>query len=191
MGGMAVALDTTAGERERQSLEPLLMTPARPRSRSRSASGSPWRRSPLLVVCSRWRGFYLTLAFAPLPPVGVPFLFGEREVGRFLVVLLPVVLMPALLLYVAAAAERQGSAGQHVVLMFVVGFAGGRLFLQRREPPWLAVPVVGQYALLTLALRGEALPWRVGCRTSALAIALVSLAGVRQLLSRESILCGS
>ena len=30
MGGMAVALDTTAGERERQSLEPLLMTPARP-----------------------------------------------------------------------------------------------------------------------------------------------------------------
>ncbi len=30
MGGMAVSLDTTAGERERQSLEPLLMTPARP-----------------------------------------------------------------------------------------------------------------------------------------------------------------
>src|SRR5207248_10180711 len=30
MGGMAVALDTTAGERERQSLEPLLTTPARP-----------------------------------------------------------------------------------------------------------------------------------------------------------------
>ena len=30
MGGMAVALDTTAGERERQSLEPLLMTPVAP-----------------------------------------------------------------------------------------------------------------------------------------------------------------
>ena len=30
MGGMAVALDTTAGERERASLEPLLMTPATP-----------------------------------------------------------------------------------------------------------------------------------------------------------------
>ncbi|MCL4761213.1 MAG: ABC transporter permease subunit, partial [Burkholderiales bacterium] len=30
MGGMAVALDATAGERERQSLEPLLTTPATP-----------------------------------------------------------------------------------------------------------------------------------------------------------------
>ena len=49
-------------------------------------------------------GFYLTLAFAPLPPVGVPFLFGPRELGRFLVVLVPVVLlMPAVLLYVGSA----------------------------------------------------------------------------------------
>ena len=30
MGGMAAALDATAGERERASLEPLLTTPARP-----------------------------------------------------------------------------------------------------------------------------------------------------------------
>jgi hypothetical protein len=28
-------------------------------------------------------GFYLTLKFAPLPPVGVPFLFGTREFFRF------------------------------------------------------------------------------------------------------------
>ena len=54
MGGMAVALDVTAGERERMSLEPLLMTPARPlelvarqvaggrRHSMRSSSSSRW-----------------------------------------------------------------------------------------------------------------------------------------------------
>ncbi|HLW12804.1 MAG TPA: ABC transporter permease, partial [Casimicrobiaceae bacterium] len=88
MGGMAVALDTTAGERERQSLEPLLMTPARP---AEIVVGK-WLAVcafDALVVTLTLTGFYLTLAFAPLPPVGVPFLFGSREFGRFLLVLVP------------------------------------------------------------------------------------------------------
>src|SRR6185437_11362197 len=78
MGGMAVALDTTAGERERQSLEPLLTTPARPFE----IVVGKWLAVCLfdaLVVTLTLTGFYLTLAFAPLPPVGVPFLFGVRE----------------------------------------------------------------------------------------------------------------
>ena len=62
MGGMAVALDTTAGERERQSLEPLLMTPARAARARRPASGSPSvavQRAGRAVTLA---GFYLTLA---------------------------------------------------------------------------------------------------------------------------------
>ena len=67
-----------------------------------------------LVVTMTLAGFYLTLSFAPLPPVGVPFLFGAREFGRFLVVLLPMIL----LIPSRAAVRRQprahvqGSAGQ-------------------------------------------------------------------------------
>ena len=49
VGGMQIATDSTAGERERGSLEPLLVNPA-PRGRSSPASASrrhswPWRRS--------------------------------------------------------------------------------------------------------------------------------------------------
>ena len=49
MGGMAVALDTTAGERERPSLEPLLMTPAR---RCELATGK-WLRGLVLNAAGR------------------------------------------------------------------------------------------------------------------------------------------
>ena len=161
MGGMAVALDTTAGERERQSLEPLLMTPARPME----LVVGKWVAVALfnaLVVVITLAGFYLTLTFAPLPPVGVPFLFSAREFGRFLVVLLPMMLLvPAVLLYVGSRGRTFKEAQANVsVLLFVVSLVPAvQLFLQQKEPDWLVlVPVSGQYTLLKLALRGEAIP---------------------------------
>ena len=78
MGGMAAALDTTAGERERVSLEPLLTTPVAPLE---LATGKWLAVSPLnaTAVVLTLSGFYLTLRFAPLPAVGIPFLFGLTE----------------------------------------------------------------------------------------------------------------
>ena len=46
---------------------------------------APWRCSTLTVVVLTLGGFYLTLRFAPLPAVGIPFLFGARRVVRFIV----------------------------------------------------------------------------------------------------------
>ena len=195
MGGMAVALDTTAGERERQSLEPLLTTPARP---SEIVVGK-WLAVcafDALVVVLTLSGFYLTLAFAPLPPVGVPFLFGAREFLRFLIVLVPMVLMlPAILLYVGSRARAYREAQANVsVLLFVVSLIPlVQLFMQRKEPAWLAfVPVSAQYSLLNTSLRGEApalgalaLSW-----VAPLALAAVALVAVARRLSRESILSG-
>ncbi|MFO1302508.1 MAG: ABC transporter permease subunit [Burkholderiales bacterium] len=195
IGGMAVSLDTTAGERERQSLEPLLMTPARPIE----LVVGKWIAVCVfnaLVVTVTLCGFYLTLSYAPLPPVGIPFLFSAREFGRFLVVLLPIVLMiPAVLLYVGARARTFKEAQANVsVLMFVVSLVPAvQLFLQQREPPWLVlVPISGQYTLLRQALRGEALDV-VQVATSYVVPAIViaiALSAVARLLSRESILSG-
>jgi len=195
MGGMAVALDTTAGERERQSLEPLLMTPARP---GEIVVGK-WLAVcafDTLVVGLTLAGFYLTLKFAPLPPVGVPFLFGMREFGRFALVLLPMVLLlPAILLYVGSRARAYKEAQANVsVLLFVVSLIPMvQLFLQRREPDWIMlVPVSAQYSLLNTSLRGEApalaqlaLSWL----TPALLV-VVALVAVSRRLGRESILSG-
>jgi len=194
-GGMAPALDTSAGERERQSLEPLLMTPARPAELAvgKWLAVAAFAAGVVLVTVLL---FYLTLALAPLPPIGVPFLFGPREVARFLVVLLPLVLLfPALLLFLAARGRTLKEAQANVSLVFlIVSFVPViTLFMQWREPDWIAaVPVAGQYALLRIALRGEALPaLQVFLSYLApVAIAAVALAAVTRLLSRESVLAG-
>jgi len=195
MGGMAVSLDSTAGERERQSLEPLLTTPARP---AEIVAGK-WLAAcafNALVVLLTLTGFYLTLSFAPLPPVGVPFLFGAREFLRFLVVLVPMILLlPAVLLYVGSRARAYKEAQANVsVLLFVVSLLPVvQLFLQRKEPEWISlVPVSGQYSLLNVALRGEALPLAQLALSYVvpLALAFVALAAVARLISRESILAG-
>lgn len=195
MGGMAVALDITAGERERQSLEPLLTTPVRPLE----LVAGKWAAVALfdaLVVLLTLSGFYVTLAFAPLPAVGVPFLFGAREFVRFLIVLAPmIVLMPAILLYVGSRARAYKEAQTNVsVLLFIVSLLPViQLFLQRKEPSWIAlVPVSAQYSLLNFALRGEALPAVQLALSYAvpLALAAIALTAVARLLSRESILAG-
>jgi sodium transport system permease protein len=195
LGGMAMALDATAGERERASLEPLLATPARPLE---LALGK-WLAVIAfdgIVVALTLTVFYLTLRFAPLPAVGIPFLFGGTELLRFVVVLLPLIaLVGAALLYVGARGRTQKEAQANVSLILTVVAVVPLLpmFLQRKDPAWLAlVPVSGQYSLLSQALRGEALPiadlamsWGM-----CLALAAVALLLFARLLSRESVLAG-
>jgi sodium transport system permease protein len=195
MGGMAVALDATAGERERQSLEPLLMTPATPLE---LVTGK-WIATAVfnaLVVLVTLAGFWSTLRFAPLPPVGVPFLFSERELLRFVVVLLPmIVMLPAILLWVGARGRsfKEAQANVSVIFFVVALIPAAQLFMQRREPDWIVmVPVSGQYALLNRALRGEALPVAELALSWIVPVALIALAltAVARLWSRESILTG-
>ena len=195
IGGIAVALDTTAGERERQSLEPLLMTPARP---AELVIGK-WIAVALFnafVVVVTLAGFYLTLAFVPLPAVGIPFLFSGREYARFLVILVPVILLvPAVLLYVGTRGRTYKEAQANVSLMtFVLSILPAmQLFLQQKEPQWLLlVPISGQYTLLRQALRGESIPMAqlaVAYVVPALIIVL-ALGAVSRLLAKESVLAG-
>jgi sodium transport system permease protein len=195
MGGLAAALDATAGERERASLEPLLTTPIRP---VELASGK-WSAIAALdaaVVVLTLAGFYLTLRFAPLPAVGIPFLFSATEFARFLIVLAPLVLlMPAVLLYVGARGrtfkEAQANVSLLLTLMAIIPFLP--MFLQRKDPPWLLwIPVSGQYSLLSRALRGEALPLLGLLQSYVAPVALAALALVltARLLARESALAG-
>jgi sodium transport system permease protein len=195
MGGMAAALDTTAGERERASLEPLLTTPVAPLE---LATGK-WLAVVALdaaAVVLTLTGFYVVLRFAPLPAVGIPFLFGLAELGRFVVALVPLMLlMPAVLLYVGSRGRSFKEAQSNLsVLLFAISLIPiVQMFLQRKEPAWLTwIPISGQYALLSRALRGEPLP-ALELAQSYLAPALltaVALVAVARLFSRESILAG-
>jgi len=195
IGGMAAALDTTAGERERASLEPLLTTPVAP---FELAAGK-WLAVVVLnatVVLLTLSGFYLMLRFAPLPAVGIPFLFGLAELGRFVVALVPLILlMPAILLYVGCRSRTFKEAQSNLsLLLFVVSLIPiMQMFLQRKEPGWLTwIPISGQYALLSRALRGEALPAAELLQSYAIPglLTVAALVAVARLFSRESLLAG-
>ncbi len=195
MGAMAAALDTTAGERERGSLEPLLTTPASPLE----LAAGKWLALALLnalVTALTLGGFYLTLRFAPLPAVGVPFLFGPTQYASFLVVLLPMILLaPAVLLYVGMRGRSVKEAQANVsVLLFAASVLPLlQMFMQRREPEWLSlVPIAGQYSLLARVLRGDPLSAEALLATAAapVLLAVVALLLTARLLSKESVIAG-
>jgi sodium transport system permease protein len=193
MGGMAPALDATAGERERGSLEPLLATPLTP---LQLALGK-WAAIGLfdaVVVVLTLIGFYLTLNFAPLPAIGVPFLFGATELARFLWILAPLIaLLSALLLYVGmrgrSLKEAQANVGVLLFLFTMLPFV--QLMAQKQEPPWLLwAPISAQYTLLSRALRGDAIlgiDWLQSAVAPAL-LTVLALVAVARLLGRETVL---
>ncbi len=195
MGGMAVALDATAGERERQSLEPLLMTPARP---AELVTGK-WLAVAFfdaLVVVITLTGYYLTLRFAPLPAVGIPFLFSARELAWFLIVLVPLIaLLPAVMLFMGARGRtfKEAQASVSLVFFVVSVIPVVQLVQQKKDPDWIAwVPISGQFSLMGQVLRGESIPLTQLAMSYAVpfALAVGVLLLVTRMLSRESILAG-
>jgi sodium transport system permease protein len=195
VGGMAFALEATAGERERASLEPLLMTPA---STLEIAIGK-WLSLALFVLVIVFitiGGFYLTLAFAPLPAVGVPFLFSARDVLRFMAILLPLVaLMPATLLWLGSRGRsiREAQANTQLLLFVMSLVPAAQMFLQRKEPDWLLyVPVSAQYVLLNRVLRGDTLSM-IDLAHAAIVPLILTAAAIwafSRTWSREAVLAG-
>jgi len=195
MGGMAMALDVTAGERERQSLEPLLMTPAKASELTLGKWLAVVAFNAAIVIVTL-SGYYLTLRFAPLPAVGIPFLFSARELGWFLVVLLPLIAMlPTVMLFMGARSRtfKEAQASVSLVIFLVSIIPVVQLVQQKKDPDWLVwIPVSGQFSLLGQVLRGESVPLAQLAASYAvpLAIAAGVLLLVARLLSRESILAG-
>ena len=195
MGGMAIALDVTAGERERQSLEPLLMTPAKAWELVVGKWLSVVTFNAAIVIVTL-TGYYLTLRFAPLPAVGIPFLFSARELAWFLVVLLPlIVMLPAVMLFMGARSRtfKEAQASVSLVIFLVSIIPVVQLVQQKKDPDWLAwIPVSGQFSLLGQVLRGEGVP--LSQLAASYAVPMVLMVGVlllvTRLLSRESILAG-
>ncbi len=183
-GALHAALDTTAGERERGSLEPLLMTPA-PR----------WA-----LVLGKWgavasvgMGVAVLSCFSFLPgqwllrseTLSAMFLFGLREALLFLALLLPLAAMlSALLMAVAIRCKsfKEAQANNTVVVLAVSLVPMVTLFNQGGEQPWhLWVPALAQLTLMQRVLEGEVpgaadllLPLAVATALSALCVVFVA-----------------
>lgn len=157
-GCLTAALDATAGERERGSLEPLLMNPAK----------------HLGLVSGKWAAVALlgaavaglcSLSFIPAQwllksdSLAAMFRFGWPEVARFALILVPLcAALGALLMAVAIRTktfkEAQASAtlvmtGVSLAPMVSIMNPGG-------DAPWYFwLPGLGQNQLMMLVLKGE------------------------------------
>jgi len=158
IGGMQLAIDATAGERERQSLEPLLATPA---SREAIISGkilatAAFTLLSLLVTLVMYR---ITFALVPAGRMDVTMTVSTDSIARLLVVILPVVLLGATVLTALAAYARshREAQGYLPLLMFLPMLPTMYLMVSPvKTQLWmLAVPFLGQNQLILRVLRGE------------------------------------
>jgi sodium transport system permease protein len=159
-GALNAALDTTAGERERGSLEPLLTNPASPWSLVTGKWGAVACLGMLIAVLS---------SFSFLPGQWVlrseslqaMFQYGPREALMFLVLLVPLAAaLSALMMAVAIRCRsiKEAQASNALIIMGVSLLPLVALFNQEGEQPWqLWVPALSQIMLMNRVLKGEAL----------------------------------
>ena len=157
IGGAHLAMDTTAGERERQSLEPLLATPA-PRGAlvggKMLAAVVVGLTSMLLILLS----FKLSanLAGGNARMMDVSF----AAMGKLLLVLLPLVLIgTALLTSLAAAAKSMKEAQSHIVWLMMLPMLPAYALMAypvKNTALWqYAVPFLSQNQMIQKITRGE------------------------------------
>ena len=179
-GALNAALDTTAGERERGSLEPLLMNPAARLSIVLGKWGAVASVGMLIAVLS-------CLSFLPgqwllrSEALAAMFRFGVLEALAFMALLLPLAgALAALLMAIAIRCKsfKEAQANTTVVLLAVSMMPLVTVFNQEGTAPWhLWVPALAQTTLMGRVLKGEDLVW-VDVATATLVCGLLTLAAI-------------
>ena len=194
-GVTAIAIDVTAGERERGSLEPLLMNPV---ARVGLVTGK-WLAVAvygLTVAALTMGGFALTLIFAPLPNLASVLSISPAQYLGFAITMFSFApAMGALQMLIATYGRTYKEAQTYVsyLIMVVSMLPAIGMLAQFKDATWqLFVPMMGQLMVITRILRGEAveavhylLPFAINATLSLVAVILIS-----KLLTKEKIIFG-
>ncbi len=159
-GALSVAIDVSAGERERGSLEPLLMNPVGVGSIVLGKWAVVMAYSVVIVVLTML-GFLVSMRFISSETLSALMQLQWREVAIFSAVLLPFAALMAAVNMLAATFGRSFKEAQTYVsyISMAVQFAALLpVFLTVRDAFWqLLVPSVAQLTVLMKVLRGEPL----------------------------------
>lgn len=159
--GTAMATDTMAGERERGSLEALLLNPV----------------NRLALVIGKWGavvtvlfamelimllGFAIATRFVPLQDLGVKLVLGPLELVQITLILIPLLLLAAAMeMLISTFARSFKEAQTYLTLAVMLPMVPSMILTFRpTDPaPWQwAVPSLGQDQLISGVLRGDGLP---------------------------------
>lgn len=191
-GAMNAGLDVTAGERERGSLEPLLMNPMPRGALVLGKWGAVATVGMAIAVLS-------SLSFLPgqwlmkSEALSAMFQYGWSEAAQFLVLLLPLAGAGAALLMAVAIRsktfkEAQASATIALMVFNLSPLVG--LLSPDGEQPWhVWLPGLAQFTLMNRVLRGEPLSASAVGITLLVAVTVtaLSLAYVARTLSRSAV----
>ena len=162
MGSMYLAIDTTAGEKERKSLEPLFLNPV---SRVDVLSGklAATIGFGLLTLVLTLIAFKLTLPFYPSQSLGLTLSLGLADMGLMLLVLLPLSLLAgSIQTIIAAFAKSFKEAQTYVNLVIFIPLIPSMLlmFMPVKEKLWMmATPILSQNIIINEMIRGETVSW--------------------------------
>jgi sodium transport system permease protein len=193
MGGMYLAIDATAGERERGSLEPLLTVPV-PRQQLIYGKILATCAYMLISLTLTVTAFAILLRFMGLERFGMSVNFGPRVALQVILLTLPLAPLGAALMTLVAAYTRSYREAQtYLALMLLVptvplAFAG--LMGLRPRFGLMAVPSLSQHFLITSLLRAESLPpsWIALSVGVTLGVAVLLIAAAGGLYRREALL---
>ena len=195
VGGMYLAIDCTAGERERQSLEALLVNPV---SRTAIALGK-WLAictATLAAVAVSLIGFGVALETVPLQDLGVRFHLTAPTLLGLLCAVVPAALFAsALQMTLAFFARSFKEATTYLSLLMMLPIVPAVFFAVQpvKSALWMMlIPVVGQTLLMADAMRGEPSPagWYLLAAAVSLACVAALLAAATRLLKSERIVFG-
>jgi sodium transport system permease protein len=196
-GGFYLAVDTTAGERERKSLEPLLLNPV-PR---REFLLGKFMAVFLFTLLATFLATAFFLVLLGIPQVqeftNIRLSLGWDVILTAVALMVPIVFMAvALHMLVGSYARSVKEASTYASFIAIAGFMPA-LFLSVlpiRPQPWMYfIPTVGQLYFINDVSRGLPLNMTlvILCSAITLAIGVAALIAAMRLYDRERILLGA
>jgi sodium transport system permease protein len=192
MGGMHLAIDTTAGEKERHSLEPLLINPV-PRYQimmGKLLATAIFGMASLVLTLIAFR---ITLPYLPLAALGVDLGLDVVAMVGILLVVAPVALMAAALLTVLATyAKSFREAQSYMGLVILIPMVPTLMFMSdpvKPEASMMPIPLFSQNLLIGELVRGEAVPvqWLLYSAAGTLIFAFALIAFAATLFNRPRV----
>jgi sodium transport system permease protein len=158
MGGTYVAIDVTAGERERGSLEALLLNPVRPLELV-LGKVSVAAIFGLLGVTVSAVGFVAAVVAIPFAEVGLDIALKPLVALAVVVLLLPVVVLGASLqIFVGTLCKTFKTAQAAISMVMIAPTIPGALLMMFPQQPTTAMmltPTLGHNILMMRLIRGE------------------------------------
>jgi sodium transport system permease protein len=193
MGGLYLAIDSTAGERERGSLEALLSLPV---ARSALVGGKVLATCAFMCIslALSLTAFVCVFRFVPLERVGMSANLGFETALIFFAICLPFVPLGATLMTLVASFTRSYREAQTylttVLLVPTLPIAFASIYSLKTKSSLMFIPSLSQHLLMTSVLKDEpiSLPDILVSAAASLGLALLLFILTARHWRRESML---